>query len=243
MTLDPSAGLPPIDRFPRSAKYDAEWVIANEMGPHVLWLTEFLCEAMDIRAGMKVLDLGCGKALSSIFLAREFDVQVWAADLWVPALDNLERIREADLQDQVIPVNADARDLPFTDEAFDAIVSVDAFEYFGTHAPFLSSLVRVLKPEQQIGVVNAGVNEEVEVLPKEWPADFSNFHTAEWWRDLWSKTGSVEVEVAEPMPDGRDLWLLWNKALGVTDDDWLTSLAGENLGFHRLVARRVSRQR
>jgi cyclopropane fatty-acyl-phospholipid synthase-like methyltransferase len=46
------------------------------MGPNVLWLTEFVCEAMDLRAGMRVLDLGCGKALSSIFLAREFAVQV-----------------------------------------------------------------------------------------------------------------------------------------------------------------------
>ena len=66
-----------IGRFPRSSKYDPAWVIENEMGPNVLWLTEFLCEALDLTPGMRVLDLGCGKALSSIFLAREFKVQVF----------------------------------------------------------------------------------------------------------------------------------------------------------------------
>jgi cyclopropane fatty-acyl-phospholipid synthase-like methyltransferase len=42
-----------------------------------------------------VLDMGCGTALSSIFLAREFGVEVWAVDLWVPPYDNFTRIREA----------------------------------------------------------------------------------------------------------------------------------------------------
>jgi len=37
---------------------------------------------------MRVLDLGCGKALSSIFLAKEYGTQVWATDLWISATDN-----------------------------------------------------------------------------------------------------------------------------------------------------------
>ncbi len=38
--------------------------------------------------GLRVLDLGCGRASSSIFLCREFGVQVWAADLWFSASEN-----------------------------------------------------------------------------------------------------------------------------------------------------------
>jgi cyclopropane fatty-acyl-phospholipid synthase-like methyltransferase len=37
--------------------------------------------SMDLKPSMRVLDLGCGRAMSSIFLHREFDVQVWAVDL------------------------------------------------------------------------------------------------------------------------------------------------------------------
>ncbi len=42
------------------------------MGPNVLWLTEALSQVMELKRGMRVLDMGCGKAVSSIFLAREF---------------------------------------------------------------------------------------------------------------------------------------------------------------------------
>ncbi len=57
-------------RYVRSNGYDPQWVVANQMGPNVLWLTESLCEVMRIEPGMKVLDLGCGRAMSSVFLAR-----------------------------------------------------------------------------------------------------------------------------------------------------------------------------
>ena len=63
---------PIADLFPRSQRYDLDWVVANQMGPNVLWLTESLTNVMDLRPGMRVLDLGCGRALSSIFLAKEF---------------------------------------------------------------------------------------------------------------------------------------------------------------------------
>ena len=227
-----------LNRFPRSAKYEPEWVIENAMGPNPLWLTEFLCEEMELRPGMRVLDLGCGTALSSIFLAREFGAQVWATDLWIPATENADRIRAAELDGRVFPIHADARSLPFADEFFDAIVSIDAFEYFGTDANFLGSLVRLLKPLGRIGVANAGLQHEVERLPDEWPTDFCAFHTAEWWRHHWAIARCVEVEVADDLPDGRDLWLRWHQANGTTDDLYLTSAAGENLTFNRVIGRR-----
>ena len=65
--------------FPRSAAYDESWVTENRMGPNVLWLAESLAERMQLKAGARVLDLGCGKAISSVFLAREFGVEVWAS--------------------------------------------------------------------------------------------------------------------------------------------------------------------
>ena len=71
------------EKFPFSNKYDPNWVLDNSMGPNALWLTEWLCETMDLKPDMRVLDLGCGRALSSVFLAKEFGVQVWAYDLWI----------------------------------------------------------------------------------------------------------------------------------------------------------------
>ena len=55
-----------LARFPRASRYHPDWVIAG-MGSasNALWLTEWLCEGLELRPGMRVLDLGCGRAMSS----------------------------------------------------------------------------------------------------------------------------------------------------------------------------------
>jgi len=70
------------DRYPRAAKYDPAWMYEYKMGCQCLWLAESLSRAMALGPGMRVLDLGCGKALSSIFLAKEFGATVYATDWW-----------------------------------------------------------------------------------------------------------------------------------------------------------------
>lgn len=101
-----------FERFPRASRYNPDWVLsAVSGGTNPLLLTEWLPEAVDLRSGMLVLDLGCGRALSSIFLRREFGVEVWAADLWFSPTENLQRIQDAEVADSVYPLRADARSL------------------------------------------------------------------------------------------------------------------------------------
>src|SRR5215467_11902415 len=144
------------EQFPRASQYHPEWVFANASGgANSLWLTEWLAAALDLRPGMRVLDLGCGRASSSIFLHREFGVQVWATDLWISAGENIQRIRDVGAEDGVFPLHADARSLPFAPDFFDAIVCVDAFYYFGTDDLYLNYLAHFVKPESPIGVAGA----------------------------------------------------------------------------------------
>lgn len=111
--------MPPKDNFllsfqsdfPLAAKYDANWVVDNMMGPNALWLAESLSQVMDLRPGMRVLDMGCGKALSSIFFAQEFGVDIWAADLWIRAEDNVKRIQEAALDRSPNEQGGEERDM------------------------------------------------------------------------------------------------------------------------------------
>lgn len=239
------------EAFPLSSKYDPAWVYANEMGPNVLWLTELLCRAMDIRSGMRVLDMGCGKALSSIFLAKESGVEVWATDLWIGATENWRRVREAGVEKQVFPIHADARSLPFAEEFFDAILSLDSYHYFGTDDAYLSRFVRLLKPGGQIGIIVPGFIRDFgrdvpEHLLDVYAEDWYTFHTAEWWRWHWEKTRLVNVELADILPDGWQLWMKWETAqeaaAGVpepgSEAEILRADGGENIGFVRIVARR-----
>lgn len=91
--------------FPRSNAYSPEWVKASASGgANAMWLCEWLCSVLDLKPGMRVLDLGCGRAASSIFLAREFGVQVWATDLWFDPYENMRRIHDAGLASSVYPM-------------------------------------------------------------------------------------------------------------------------------------------
>jgi SAM-dependent methyltransferase len=146
-----------VERYPRSNKYDPQWVVDNLMGPHPPWCAESLLDVMPLRPGMRELDLGCGTAVTSIFLARECDVEVWAADLWVQPTDNWERIKAAGVEDQVHPIHADAHELPFSHGFFDAIFSVGACHYFGTGAEYLPYCLEFLRGEGSIGIVVPGI--------------------------------------------------------------------------------------
>src|SRR6188474_2405614 len=141
------------ERFPRASRYHPEWVLTNASGgANSLWLTEWLTTALGLRPGMRVLDLGCGRAASSIFLRREFGVEVWATDLWFSATENLQRIRDAEVADGVFPIHADARALPFAGDFFDAVISIDSFMYYGADDLYMRSLARFVKPGGVIGI-------------------------------------------------------------------------------------------
>ena len=235
------------ERFPRSSKYHPEWVIASVSGgANALWLTEWLAEALDLRPGMRVLDLGCGRAASSIFLRREFGVQVWATDLWFSASENLLRIRDAGGGDGVFPIHADARSLPFAAGFFDAITCIDSFFYYGTDELYLNYLARFVKPGGPVGIAGAGLVQEIEgPLPGHlqdwWTQDLWCLHSAAWWRRHWERTGIMEVELADTMPDGWQLWRDWHKAIVPDNEVEIKALeadGGRYLGYVRLVGRR-----
>src|ERR671918_835739 len=90
-----------LERYPRSARYDPAWILENQMGPNPLWLVEALTEVMPVPTGWRVLDLGAGTALTSIFLAKEFGVSVVAVDLWIDPSENQRRIHAAGVDQDV----------------------------------------------------------------------------------------------------------------------------------------------
>jgi SAM-dependent methyltransferase len=234
-------------QFPRSTKYNPEWLLASASGgANALWVTEWLSQALELRPGMRVLDLGCGRAASSIFLRREFDVEVWAADLWFSPSENMERIRDAGVDGGVFPIHADARSLPFAPGFFDAVVAVDSFPYFGTDDLYLNYLSRFVKPAGQLGIAGAGLVQEIghsfpDHLRSWWTQDLWALHSAEWWRRHWERTGIVDIVVADTMAEGWERWLEWHLAVAPDNEPEIRALGvdrGRYLGYVRVVGRR-----
>ena len=247
--LDLAASLN-LAQYPRSNNYDPTWVLDNLMGPNVLWLTEALTQVMELKPGMRVLDLGCGRAISSIFLAKEFDVEVWATDLWISASDNWQRITDAGLSKQVFPIHAEAHELPFAHNFFDAMLSMDAYHYFGTDDLYLGYLSRFIRPGGLLGIVVPGLVEEFngevpDHLRPYWLPEFWSFHSPSWWHNHWQRSGLVEVFYSDLIESGWEQWLKWLEicdAHGYTYDPQEIKMLqvdqGRNVGFARIVARR-----
>lgn len=245
-------------RFPRSNTYDPRWVMENEMGPNVLWLTEAVCEHMTLKPGMRILDMGCGRGLSSVFLVKEFGVRVWANDLWVKPDDIWRVACEAGVEDSICPIQADAHQLPFAEGFFDAIVSMDSYVYYGTDDLYLSYFARFVKPGGQIGVIMAGLAQDVDGEPPEhltrpqengnvfWdPKEFTCFHTTAWWRKHFERSHVVDIEVAQDLEEGCQLWAKHERARAgggysgfPSDLESLERDQGRFLAFPMIVARR-----
>ena len=235
------------ERFPRASRYHPDWIVASASGgASSLWLTEWLSEALDLRAGMRVLDLGCGQAASSVFLHRELGVEVWAADLWCSPSENFQRARDAGVDRGVFPLRLEARALPFAEEFFDAIVSIDSFPYYGTDDLYLPYLARFLKVGGSLGIAGSGLVHELDgTVPEHlrawWEPAVWCLHSASWWRRHWQQTGILDVTTADTLADGWRYWLQWQHVVAPHNAVELAAVetdAGRTLGYVRAVGRR-----
>jgi cyclopropane fatty-acyl-phospholipid synthase-like methyltransferase len=232
--------------FPRSSKYSMDWLKSCVSGgANSLWLAEWLTEKMPLESGMRVLDLGSGRGASSIFLNREFGVQVWSVDLWFGVDERAQRIRDAGCHKSVFALHADARSLPFSQGFFDAVVCIDSFMYYGTDDLFMNHLARFVKPGGLVGIANAGLTQEIDGpipdhLARWWEPSMACLHSADWWARHWSRSGVVEVETADAMSEGWTKWLQWQYAVAPDNRVEIEALKadqGRNLGYIRAVCR------
>ena len=238
-----------MKNYPKTAKYDQKLITANWMGPHPLWLLEELCGNLDLRPGMKVLDMGCGKGLTSIFLAKEYGVTVFANDLWIDATENLRRFEEAGVADLMCPIHAEAHALPYAEEFFDAAISIDSYHYYGTDETFLpNTYARLVKPGGQLGIVCPGLTKEFEngypeTLKNFWhEEDMSSFHSGAWWRHLWEKTGLVKITACYNIDDPKAVWSPWarwaKENLDFNDEEFLNADTDNDIALVVLAAKK-----
>lgn len=113
---------------------------------------EELCEALDLRAGQKVLDVAAGNGNVSLAAARRW-CEVVATD-YVPAL--LARARERAEADRLAIEfrEADAEALPFANDSFDVVVSTFGVMFTPDQDRAAAELARVCRPGGKIGLAN-----------------------------------------------------------------------------------------
>jgi len=150
----PASAPAPLDLAAVKTRQHGAWSSGDYavVGTTLQIVGESLCEALDLRAGLRVLDVAAGNGNASLAAARRF-CDVTSTD-YVPAL--LERGRERAAAEH-LPIEfreADAEALPFADASFDVVLSTFGVMFTPDQDKAAAELARVCRPGGQIGLAN-----------------------------------------------------------------------------------------
>jgi SAM-dependent methyltransferase len=143
-----------MDTVTVKQRQQAAWAAGDyaAVGTRLLLTAELLCEAVDLRAGERVLDVACGNGNASLAAARRF-CQVVGVD-YVPALLERARARAAAEGLEATFQEGDAEALAFPDDSFDAVLSTCGAMFAPDQERTAAELLRVCRPGGRIGMVN-----------------------------------------------------------------------------------------
>ncbi len=236
-------------KYPRSEKYQTPELMAMIMGPNPIKLEEELLENNLIKPDAVVCDLGSGNGLTSVFLQKEYGFTVYAADLWSDPEENRRFFDSMGLsRDRIIPVKADANALPFEAEFFDAVVSVDSYNYFGRDPLYLGEkLLPFVKSGGYIYIAIPGMVKDChDDLPGElllsWtPEQMEFMHDVCYWRCLMEQTTGIDILSVRQMESNTEVWADWlrqENKYAVGDRKSMEAGAGKYLNFIEIVLRK-----
>ena len=150
-TLSP----PPVaDFFAVKQKQQVAWSTGDYavIGTTLQIVGENLCEALDLRAGQRVLDVAAGNGNATLAAARRW-CDVVSTD-YVGALLERARARASAEGLSVRFEEADAENLPYPDASFDIVLSTFGVMFTPDQERAAGELARVCKPGGKIGLAN-----------------------------------------------------------------------------------------
>lgn len=236
-------------KYIKSEKYNSPALQAKIMGPNPIKLEEELLINNLIPQNAVVCDLGSGQGLTSVFLAKEYGFTVYAADLWSDPEENRKFFDSMGVsEEKLIPVKADATDLPFEKDFFDAVVSTDSYNYFGRDESYLDAkLLPFIKSGGYIYIAIPGMKKDChEALPPElllsWTSEQLDYmHDVEYWRNMVGKCKGVEVISVAEMESNDEVWADWLKQdneYAIGDRKSMEAGGGKYLNFIKIVLKK-----
>ena len=151
----PRAGVPAageVDLAALKRRQQAAWSAGDfgVIGAKLVIVSELLCEAVDLRAGERVLDVACGHGNTALAAARRSALAVGVD--YVPALLKRAHVRAQAEGLEVGWREGDAEKLPFEDGAFDVALSTFGVMFAPDQLRAARELLRVCRPRGRIGL-------------------------------------------------------------------------------------------
>lgn len=236
--------------YSKSKKYDIKIINEKIMGPNPIKVEEELMNDNKIQKGATVMDLGSGQGVTSVFLAKEYGFKVYAADLWSDPEENKKFFNEMGLsENQIIPVKADATNLPFENEFFDAVVSTDSYNYFGRDPEYLDDkLLPYIKKGGYIYIAITGMKKDChDNLPRElllsWtPEQMEYMHDINYWTSIIKQSKGVEIISIKEMESNEEVWNDWltqDNEYAIGDRKAMEAGAGKYLNFISIILKKL----
>jgi arsenite methyltransferase len=149
--------ISPDERLQGEFNRWAEQGRGEEMEHHHLDITEKTIRLMDLRAGERVLDLGCGAGWATRLLARLVADgpsgfgQVVGVDV---SDEMIRRARQASKDfENIMFVWGSAQQIPWEENYFDKVLSVESFYYYADQDRALAELFRVMAPRGRLFIL------------------------------------------------------------------------------------------
>ncbi len=154
MSLTQTAAAPTPDLGALKLRQQGAWSSGDYavVGSTLQIVGEELCEALDLRAGQRVLDIAAGNGNVSLAAARRW-CEVTSTD-YVPALLERGKARAMANGLAITFQEADAEALPFADAAFDAVVSTFGVMFTPDQDGAAGEMLRVCRPGGKLGLAN-----------------------------------------------------------------------------------------
>jgi ubiquinone/menaquinone biosynthesis C-methylase UbiE len=158
--------------------------------------TRELVDMCRIDDGKYVLDVGCGVGATPVYLAKDVGCRVMGVDLLDKMIEqSREWVKAEGLEDRVDFRVADARNLPFEDGCFDAVISESVNVFFNDKSQAMREYIRVTKPGGYIGMTeitwlkppSPAVEDSIKGMVDTYPMDASG------WKDLMEDESLVDV--------------------------------------------------
>ncbi len=236
-------------KYIKSEKYNTPALQKIMMGPNPVKLEEELLRKHKIPQYAVVCDLGSGQSLTSVFLAKEYGFTVYATDLWSDPEENRKFLNQMGISEkQIIPIKADATDLPFEANFFDAVVSIDSYNYFGRDEHYLDEkLLPFIKSGGYIYIAIPGMKKDCHNrLPQElllsWtPEQLDYMHDIEYWTSIISKCKGAEIVSIKEMESNEEVWSDWliqDNEYAVNDRKAMEAGGGKYLNFIAIILKK-----
>lgn len=170
-------------------------------------LVKYIGKRLGLKKDSQVLDVACGMGAQDILLHRTFGCKISAVDVtWKHVKHAQKRINEAGVNKHVKVQHGTAVRLPFPDNTFTHVMSIEGPEHFNTREKFFREAHRVLKPGGVMVLADYSLKRRprklwehlvVNLTAKLWHVPKANHDTNNTYKMKMTRSGFTNIDFEE----------------------------------------------